>query len=163
MNFEIATDNCLSSVRTAVIATALFVSGQFNLSLAADVSCPERFSLTAPNAPTASQFEEVAKSLWPSGRRPIHGSNSYVGILTGPIVRGDYEKVLRLYRANHPFLNRFLLVSPGGDVDAALKSGRLFRKYLITASELTLPPALNPGEVGSGPFGGPDDEAQAFY
>jgi hypothetical protein len=101
---------------------------------------PGAISLAAPNAPTTSQFEEVAKSLWPSGRRPIPGSTCYVGILTGPIVRGDYEKVLRLYRANHPFLNTFLLVSPGGDVDAALKIGRLFRRYLITASAPLTPP-----------------------
>lgn len=54
------------------------------------------------------------------------------GVLTGPIVKGDYERVVTLLRANHPNLVQFYLISPGGDVDEALKIGRLFRKYLIS-------------------------------
>jgi hypothetical protein len=53
--------------------------------------------------------------------------------LSGTIVKGDDEKLVRFYRANHPFLENFLLISPGGNVDAAINIGRLFRKYLIEA------------------------------
>jgi len=53
--------------------------------------------------------------------------------LRGTIVKGDDEKLARFYRANHPFLEDFLLISSGGNVEAALNIGRLFRKYLIEA------------------------------
>jgi hypothetical protein len=69
---------------------------------------------------------------WPSGARPTK-STCADGLISGPIKRGDYEKVLALYRQNHPFLAAFTLSSPGGDVGEAIKIGRLFRKYLITA------------------------------
>jgi hypothetical protein len=55
------------------------------------------------------------------------------GFISGPIERGDYEKVRTLSRENHPFLAAFTLASPGGDVAEAIKIGRLFRKYLIAA------------------------------
>jgi hypothetical protein len=59
------------------------------------------------------------------------------GFLRGQISKGDYEKVATFLKAHHPFVANFNLASPGGDVDEALKIGRLFRKYLIA----TLAPA----------------------
>jgi hypothetical protein len=53
------------------------------------------------------------------------------GHLNGEIVKGDYEKVESLIGLGAA---HFSLASPGGDVDEALKIGRLFRKYLIETS-----------------------------
>jgi hypothetical protein len=50
--------------------------------------------------------------------------------LNGQISKGDYEKVATFFKAYHP--DQFVLNSPGGDVEEALKIGRLFRKYLIS-------------------------------
>src|SRR5262245_8350862 len=50
-------------------------------------------------------------------------------LLRGEIAKGDYEKVVK--SLIYPWTYMFKLVSPGGDVDEALKIGRLFRKYLI--------------------------------
>ena len=52
-------------------------------------------------------------------------------LLRGKIVKGDYERV----RSFIYFFSttKFILASPGGDVDEALKIGRLFRKHLILA------------------------------
>jgi len=78
------------------------------------------------------QDDAVAARRWPSGARPT-ASTCASGLVTGPIESGDYEKVRALYRDNHPFLSSFTLASPGGNVLEALKIGRLFRKYLMTA------------------------------
>jgi hypothetical protein len=83
----------------------------------AEVECVERW--TDQNAPR-----------WPSEPRPT-SKNCDGAMIRGTIVRGDFEKVLSLYRENHPYLANFDLVSPGGDVDEAMKIGRLFRKYLV--------------------------------
>jgi hypothetical protein len=56
----------------------------------------------------------------------------YIGFLRGKISKGDYEKIATLLRANYSSIGTFGLVSPGGDVDEALKIGRLFRKYLLS-------------------------------
>jgi hypothetical protein len=56
------------------------------------------------------------------------------GLLRGRIVEGDYEKVVRLFRDSHPVLRNFSLISPGGNVEEAIKIGHLFRKYAVTAS-----------------------------
>jgi hypothetical protein len=56
------------------------------------------------------------------------------GLLRGPIVGGDYENVVRLFRDSHPLLRKFSLISPGGSVEEAIRIGRLFRKYAITAT-----------------------------
>jgi hypothetical protein len=52
-------------------------------------------------------------------------------LLRDKIVKCDYERV-RIFMANL-LSTRLILVSPGGDVDEALKIGRLFRKHLILA------------------------------
>jgi len=85
--------------------------------------------------------EESAQKLWPSGARPT-ATTCRVGSILGEIVRGDYEKFLTLYRPNYPFLEQMSLDSPGGDADEAMKIGRLFRKYLLTA--------VSPGRVDTG-------------
>jgi hypothetical protein len=54
--------------------------------------------------------------------------------LDGQILKGDYEKVVTFLRAHLPYLDDFFLNSPGGDVEEALKIGRLFRKQLIGTS-----------------------------
>jgi hypothetical protein len=51
------------------------------------------------------------------------------GSLHGEIVKGDYEKIEQILRLKKP--STFHLYSPGGDVNEALKIGRLFRQYLI--------------------------------
>jgi hypothetical protein len=57
-----------------------------------------------------------------------------IAFMRGKIERDDFAKVLAFYRSHHPFLHHVRLISPGGDVDAALKIGRLFRKYLVAVS-----------------------------
>lgn len=59
------------------------------------------------------------------GLRPLCDS----GLLRNKIAKGDYEKVESLISSS---TSTFYLVSPGGDVDEALKIGRLFRKHLIS-------------------------------
>ena len=91
---------------------------------ASDVECSAFFKLVD---------EETASRLWPSGNRyrPPDGSCEE-GYFHGPIADGDYDKVRQFYRKYHPFLYAFKLNSPGGDVDEAMRIGRLFRKYQIT-------------------------------
>jgi hypothetical protein len=79
------------------------------------------------------QFGFKTDKLYPSGSRPT-ASTCRIGLVSGEITRGDYERVLSFYRLNHPFLERFLLRSPGGDVEDALNIGRLLRKYIIAAT-----------------------------
>jgi hypothetical protein len=55
------------------------------------------------------------------------------GLLRGQIVGGDYDNVMRLFRDSHPVLRRFSLISPGGNVEEAIRIGRLFRKYTLEA------------------------------
>ena len=76
--------------------------------------------------------EQVAQGLWPLGARPSPVT-CRIGFIQGEIVSGDYDKFLAFYSKNHPFLEQVSLNSRGGDVHEAIKIGRLFRKYLITA------------------------------
>ena len=95
----------------------------------AEIKCATVWSLQG-----ATQDEvKLYQRRFPSSQRPIPGTSCLTGSLSGTIVKGDDEKLVRFYRANHPFLNSFLLISPGGDVDAATNIGRLFRKYLLNA------------------------------
>jgi len=54
-----------------------------------------------------------------------------VGLLSGQIDAGDYEKVSSFVAANHSTLRNFSLNSPGGSVNEALEIGRLFRSNLF--------------------------------
>lgn len=76
--------------------------------------------------------EESNKQRWPLGFRPKIGMCA-AGYIVGEIQTGDFEKVRELYSDNHPFLWMFQLNSPGGEVEEAIKIGRLFRKYLLEA------------------------------
>src|SRR5271167_2215859 len=67
--------------------------------------------------------------------------NCFRGYLNGQIRKGDYEEIAALLKDNHPRLGEFDLNSPGGDIDEAIKIGRLFRKYLIS----TVAPSQLPG------------------
>jgi hypothetical protein len=110
----------------ALIAAALAATPTHS----AEIGCATVWSLQGA---TAQTVEEMHQRRFPSGRRPVLGTSCFTGVLRGTIVKGDDEKLVRFYRANHPFLHSFLLISPGGNVDAAINIGRLFRKYLIEA------------------------------
>ena len=98
---------------------------------AATVSCGSYFgTFTA----------EQAKPRWPSGRAPVKNVTCSTGYLTGEISRGDYKNVLAFLTANEPFFGTLTLNSSGGDVEEALKIGRLLRKHLIeTWAPITAP------------------------
>src|ERR1700733_2020669 len=100
---------------------------------AAEFTCATAWNLQRNDSVTKRQFEEMVARRFPSGPQPILGSSCLTGVLAGSILTGDDEQFLRFYRQHHPFLQTFLLVSPGGSVDAAISIGRLFRKYLIEA------------------------------
>ena len=55
------------------------------------------------------------------------------GLLKGSIEVGDYDKIINLYR-NERGVSGFLLISPGGHAGEAIKIGRFFRKYLMSAT-----------------------------
>src|SRR5260370_38307902 len=88
-------------------------------SQAAEISCSNLYS------------GEKSYACWEPRRLPTAYVPWLGGFLNGQISKGDYDKVVMFIRANHPFVRHFNLVSPGGNVDEALKIGRLFRKYLI--------------------------------
>ena len=71
-------------------------------------------------------------NYWPGGFRPKAGMCVY-GYIVGKIERGDYDKVHDLIEQNYPFIWGFYLRSEGGDVEEAMKIGRLFRKLLLKA------------------------------
>lgn len=140
-------------MRFLVLVSVLFVSllSVFQSPQAAEVRCASgsygHYSLP--------QNEGWFRRRWPSGVRPASNTCS-TGFIFGPIEKGDYEKVLALYRQNHPFLAEFILASPGGDVAESIKIGRLFRRYLIMASaplRITFP-------EGGGTFSSISDEPE---
>jgi hypothetical protein len=112
-----------------VAALLLLTILEFGSVQAAEVRCASGIS----GHYSLPQKEEWFARRWPSGVRP-NGRTCAAGVILGPIENGDYEKVLALYRLNHPFLWGFELDSPGGNVAEAIKIGRFFRKYLISAS-----------------------------
>jgi len=75
--------------------------------------------------------KDGALKSWPSGRTPTPSVTCLRGFLSGEIFKGDYDKVVAFLKAHHPFLDSFILNSPGGDADEGIRIGRLFRKYLI--------------------------------
>jgi len=79
-----------------------------------------------------SRWTDQNLHSWKSEPKPSPGDCD-AAIVRGTIVEGDFEKVVALYRKNHPYLSMFSLISPGGNVDEAMEIGRFFRKYLITA------------------------------
>jgi len=98
----------------------------------AEVVCHMTYAEGDSGPATAERGNKNFLTRWPSGALPTP-STCKIGLIRGPIIKGDYEKVLAFCRQNHPFLDTFLLQSPGGDVVDAIKIGTLFRKYLIVA------------------------------
>ncbi len=94
---------------------------------AAEIGCDDVYK------GSAHRNEENDRKLWPGGFRPVAGM-CVAGFIRGTISKGDYEKVRDLYAKNHPLMYTFYLLSPGGDVDEAIKIGRFFRKYLISVT-----------------------------
>jgi hypothetical protein len=111
----------------------------------AEIRCATVWSVQGLQNAPPQKIEQMYQRRFPSGRRPIPGTTCVAGVLSGAIVQGDEERFVRFYRANHPFLDNFLLISPGGNVDAAINIGRLFRKYLI---EALAPVLVSPGVQG---------------
>jgi hypothetical protein len=111
----------------------------------AEIRCATVWSVQGLQNASSQNIEQMYQRRFPSGRRPIPGTTCVAGVLSGAIVQGDEERFVRFYRANHPFLDNFLLISPGGNVDAAINIGRLFRKYLI---EALAPVLVSPGVQG---------------
>lgn len=108
------------------------------------VTCVMIFSLLEPRLSVAAEVHCLSKlenpsdkrltlRQWPAGFQPAMGA-CWEGYLEGPIVPGDYEKVRNFMRTHHKTLGSFSLNSPGGNVLEALKIGRLFRRYLISAT-----------------------------
>jgi hypothetical protein len=69
--------------------------------------------------------------------------DDYFCRLRGEIKKGDYEKVSSLFK-NYASCVAFEMNYPGGDVDEAMKIGRLFRKYLV--STMAIPHSLKDKE-----------------
>jgi len=67
---------------------------------------------------------------YPSGRRPSP-TTCVEALVKGEIVSGDSERFASLWRANHPFLHRVTLWSPGGSAEEAMKICRLVRKAML--------------------------------
>ena len=93
--------------------------------IAAEVSC-----VTTWGGGILDYTGEADLNHFPSGRRPS-GTTCREALLKGEIVSGDFNKVFSVVRANHPFLDRLLLWSPGGSVEEAMKIGRFVRKAML--------------------------------
>jgi hypothetical protein len=65
-------------------------------------------------------------------------------LLRGPIVAGDYERIVKAIRESWPDLTMLDLDSPGGSGREALHIGRLLHRYLITTNV----PAKSACEMG---------------
>ena len=65
-------------------------------------------------------------------------TDRHILVLEGPIVKGDYERVLNSIRANDGNWLQYVwsLNSPGGDVDEAMRIGRLFKELYIQTQVL---------------------------
>lgn len=116
-------------------AAIILLASSGNFAHAADIGCASPYGGTRlpPQFPNDTRNPElIAQRLWPSGARPTP-LTCRIGYIQGEIVSGDYAKFLAFYEQNHPFLEQVSLDFPGGDVGEAIKIGRLFRKYLITA------------------------------
>ncbi len=83
---------------------------------------------------------EVTQALWPSHGLPYPAFCQEL-YFQGEIVAGDYEKLETSVNANHPYLAKMYIASPGGDLVEAMKIGRLIRKYLIEVEAPTVLPS----------------------
>jgi hypothetical protein len=85
----------------------------------------------------------ASKEMYPSGRSPSAGQCK-AAVVEGTIERGDYEKLLFLIEKSNPFFFQLYLNSPGGDVEEAMKIGRLVRHIMLTVDAPTLGDARVP-------------------
>lgn len=106
-----------------VAAFGAALVGQVRELDAAQVTCLQSY-------PAEPMPEDRAKRQWPSGYRPSKGA-CWAALIRGKIETGDFERFRDFYREHHRALHMVYLVSPGGDVDAAMSIGRLLRKYLV--------------------------------
>src|SRR5438105_14664878 len=100
------------------LSVILFVFGfpsTFTAS-AAEIGCATRWFLPQDTPP--QKIEQLFHQRFRSGRSPL--GTCMTGVLRGAIQQGDDEKILNFYRANHPFMGTFLLISNGGNVEAAI-------------------------------------------
>jgi hypothetical protein len=81
------------------------------------------------------------EGLWPSGRFPRPAA-CQAAFFQGAIVKGDFDRVVQFISEHHPFLHQLLISSPGGDVDEAMRIGRLVKRYLLYVQA--------PGEITGG-------------
>jgi hypothetical protein len=144
MLFGIRSRILVISVGLATLGWVLWPTPSYS----AEIGCATVWGRSVPDV-TPEKLDQIYRSRFPSGRRPILGRSCFSGFLRGTIVQGDDQKLLQFYRANHPVLSNFLLISPGGNVGAAINIGRLFRKYLIMAYA---PVEVSPG-VRERPWG----------
>src|SRR5271168_4229114 len=127
-------------MKRIVVSIVLMILGCSSVpSNAADISCP---LVRAEDRPSW-----MSNVDWGTNRTPMPHMTCFGGILSGPISKGDYEKVETLLKTRLPYVTFFSLASPGGDVDEALKIGRLFRKYLIA----TIAPSIDLLTLDGGP------------
>jgi DNA-directed RNA polymerase subunit N (RpoN/RPB10) len=77
------------------------------------------------------------KEFYPSGRSPSAGQCK-AALVEGTIEKGDYQKLLSLIERSNPFFFQLYLNSPGGDVDEAMRIGRLVRHIMLTVEAPTL-------------------------
>lgn len=106
-----------------------FLTALTDQTFAVEVGCQQYYA-------GGSRAPEKARKLWPSGGLPTSSTCS-IGYLKGPIESGDFEKFVKFYRAQHPFMDSVLLQSAGGSVSEAIKIGGLLRRYLIDAEAPT--------------------------
>jgi hypothetical protein len=86
--------------------------------------------LTATVMTLALSASAQAANVYCEIGTPQFGTCS-LAVLRGKIVEGDYARARTMVAKG---AITFDLISPGGDVDEAIKIGRLFRKYLITTA-----------------------------
>ena len=79
----------------------------------AEIRCATVWWVQGLQDATPQKIEEMYQRRFPSGRRPIPGTSCVTGVLSGPIVQGDDERLVRFYRANHPFLDHFFYFTGG--------------------------------------------------
>jgi hypothetical protein len=113
--------------RTIAIFACMILCGISVPSHAAEISCAPVHTISVDEANSGDYVLELQDN-----NAPVR-TTCVSGLLNGQISKGDYEKVATFFKAYHP--DHFELNSPGGDVDEALKIGRLFRKYLISTSD----------------------------
>jgi hypothetical protein len=102
---------------------------------AAEITCISKFDRgLGPAARLTPEERHFLSGLllerFPSGRVPTP-ETCKEALIKGVIEPGDGAKFAAFLHANHPFLSRIYLWSPGGSVEEAMKIGRLVRKGML--------------------------------